>query len=140
MFSLGRKIQLSLRHNVRPFCSQSQGSTSSSSSSSFFSSFVGPTHGERIGDFEAFLRAITSGVVVVASTLGFWYWSSLSSSASNSLQSFSDFANQDQLQQKRQSKPSRFLFNGILLFINHLRCILHLYYICFLIIALDFPF
>ncbi|BAT76259.1 hypothetical protein VIGAN_01423700 [Vigna angularis var. angularis] len=112
MFSLGRKIQLSLRHNVRPFCSQSQGSTSSSSSSSSFSSFVGPTHGdERIGDFEAFLRAITSGVVVVASTLGFWYCSSLSSSGTNSLESFSDFANQDQLQQKRQTKPPRFLFN-----------------------------
>ncbi|WVZ12398.1 hypothetical protein V8G54_016928 [Vigna mungo] len=71
-------------------------------------SFVGPTHGdERIGDFEAFLRAITSGVVVVASTLGFWYCSSLSSSGANSLQSFSDFANQDQLQQKRQNKPPR---------------------------------
>lgn len=122
MFSLGRKIQLSLRQNVRPFCSQSQGSTSSSSSSSSFSSFVGPTHGdERIGDFEAFLRAITSGVVVVASTLGFWYCSSLSSSGANSLQSFSDFANQDQLQQKRQNKPPRFLFNGILLFINDSR-------------------
>ncbi|KAK7347141.1 hypothetical protein VNO80_21668 [Phaseolus coccineus] len=109
MFSLGRKFQLSLRHNVRPFCSQSQGSTSSSSSSSSFSSFVGPTHGdERI---EAFLKAITSGMVVVGSTLGFWYWSSLSSPGANSLQSFADFANQDQLQQKRQSKPSRFLFN-----------------------------
>ncbi|KAK7388575.1 hypothetical protein VNO78_23396 [Psophocarpus tetragonolobus] len=109
MFSWGRRFQLCLRHTIRPFSSQSQGSTSSSSS---FTSSAGSKHGDkRVRDFEAFLRSITSGVVVVSSTLGFWYWSSLSSPGANSLQSFSDYANGvDQLQQNDVNKP-RFLFN-----------------------------
>lgn len=114
MFSWGRRFQLSLRHSIRPFGSQSQGSTSSSSSSSF-SSFGGSRHGDnRVRDFEAFLRSITSGVVIVSSTLGYWYWSSLSSPGANSLQSFADddYANEeDQLQQNDENKP-KFLFNG----------------------------
>ncbi|TKY54771.1 Calcium uptake protein 1 [Spatholobus suberectus] len=114
MFSWGRRFQLSVRHNIRPLCSQSQGSTSSSSSSSSssFSSFGGSGHGDkRVRDLESFLRSITSGVVVVSSTLGFWYWSSLSSpDGANSLQSFSDNANEDQLQQNYENK-SKFLFN-----------------------------
>lgn len=113
MFSWGRRFQLSLRHSIRPFGSQSQGSTSSSSSSSF-SSFGGSRHGDnRVRDFEAFLRSITSGVVVVSSTLGYWYWSSLSSPGANSLQSFADgYANEeDQFQQNDENKP-KFLFNG----------------------------
>ncbi|KAL2587865.1 hypothetical protein AAZV13_13G136000 [Glycine max] len=112
MFSWGRRFQLSLRHSIRPFGSQSQGSTSSSSSSSF-SSFGGSRHGDnRVRDFEAFLRSITSGVVVVSSTLGYWYWSSLSSPGANSLQSFADgYANEeDQFQQNDENKP-KFLFN-----------------------------
>lgn len=126
MFSWGRRFQLSLRHNVRPLCTQSQGSTSSSSSSSSFSSFGGSRHGDnRIKDFEGFLRSITSGVVVVSSTLGFWYWSSLSSPDANSLHSFSDYSNGhnvDQLNQNYESKP-KFLFNGNPLF--HLSLTLH---------------
>lgn len=131
MFSWGRRFQLSLRHSIRPFGSQSQASTSSSSSSSF-SSFGGSRHGDnRVRDFEAFLRSITSGVVVVSSTLGYWYWSSLSSPGANSLQSFADgYANEeDQFQQNDENKP-KFLFNGTLLFSHHLyvACSL-LYYI-----------
>ncbi|KAL2572984.1 hypothetical protein AAZV13_17G098200 [Glycine max] len=113
MFSWGRRFQLSLRHSIRPFGSQSQASTSSSSSSSF-SSFGGSGHGDkRVRDFEVFLRSITSGVVIVSSTLGYWYWSSLSSPGANSLQSFADddYANEeDQLQQNDENKP-KFLFN-----------------------------
>ncbi|XP_027332358.1 calcium uptake protein, mitochondrial-like [Abrus precatorius] len=107
MFSWARRFQfhLSLRHNTRPFCNQSQRSTSSSSSS-----FDGSRYGDkRVGDLESFLRSITSGVVVVGSTLGFWYWSSLSSPGANSLRSFADYASQDQLQDNYQTK-SKFLF------------------------------
>ncbi|KAJ1385877.1 EF-hand domain [Sesbania bispinosa] len=115
MFSWGRRFQLSLRHNIRPFCSQSQRSTSSSSSSSSsLSSSGGPGYGDkrnRVRDLELFLRSITSGVVVVGSTLGFWYWSSLSSPGANSLHSFADYVSEeDQLQQNYENK-SKFLFN-----------------------------
>lgn len=111
MFSWGRRFQLSQRHNIRPLCSQSQRSTSSSSSA-LSSSGGGSEHGDkRVRDFESFLRSITSGVVVVSSTLGFWYWSSLSSPGANSLQSFADYASEDHLQQNYENK-SKFLFNG----------------------------
>lgn len=111
MFSCGRSIQLCLRHNIRPLCTQSQRSTPSSSS---LSSFGGFGHN---GDnnLEWFLRSITSGVVVVGSTLGYWYWSSLSSPA------FADYnATEEQLQQNSQNR-SKFLFNGNLM---------HLYIAC----------
>ncbi|XP_058757938.1 calcium uptake protein, mitochondrial-like [Vicia villosa] len=110
MFSWGRRFQQSLRHNIRPLCSQSQRTTSSSSSSTL-SSFGGSRND---GDFEYFLRSITSGVAVVGSTLGFWYWSSLSSSGANdnnnSLHSFSDYASEDQFEPNYGNK-SKFLFN-----------------------------
>jgi hypothetical protein len=109
LFSWGRRYQQSLRHNIRLLCTQSQRPTSSSSS------FGGSRNGgdERVRrDFEYFLRSITSGVVVVGSTLGYWYCSSLSSpGANNSLHSFSDYATQDQFQQNYENK-SKFLFNG----------------------------
>jgi hypothetical protein len=108
LFSWGRRFQQSLRHNIRLLSTQSQRPTSSSSS------FGGSRNGgdERVKDFEYFLRSITSGVVVVGSTLGFWYCSSLSSpGANNSLHSFSDYATQDQFQQNYENK-SKFLFNG----------------------------
>ncbi|WJX95928.1 hypothetical protein P8452_77192 [Trifolium repens] len=108
LFSWGRRYQQSLRHNIRLLCTQSQRPTSSSSS------FGGSRNGgdERVRrDFEYFLRSITSGVVVVGSTLGYWYCSSLSSpGANNSLHSFSDYATQDQFQQNYVNK-SKFLFN-----------------------------
>ncbi|XP_061350885.1 calcium uptake protein, mitochondrial-like [Gastrolobium bilobum] len=115
MFPWGRTFQLSLRHNIRLLCTQSQRSTTSSSSSSSSSSwrsfFGGSGYGEeRVRDFESFLRSITSGVMVVGSTLGFWYWSSLSSPGSNSLHSFADYTSEDQLQQNYENK-SKFLFN-----------------------------
>lgn len=116
MFSWGRRFQQSLRHNIRPLCSQSQRSTSSFSSSKL-SYFGGSRNGgdERVRDFEYFLRSITSGVAVVGSTLGFWYWSSLSSSGANdnlnSLHSFSDYASEDQFEPNYGNK-SKFLFNG----------------------------
>lgn len=111
LFSWGRRFQQTLRHNIRPLCSQSQRTTSSSSSP--LSSFDGSGNGgdERVRDFEYFLRTITSGTVVVGTTLGFWYWSSLSSpGANNSFHSFSDYATEDQFQQNYQNK-SKFLFN-----------------------------
>jgi len=114
LFSWGRRFQQTLRHNIRPLCSHSQRSTSSSSSSSLLSSFDASRDGgdERVRDFEYFLRRITSGTVVVGSTLGFWYWSSLSSpGANNSLHSFSDYATEGQFQQNYENK-SKFLFNG----------------------------
>ncbi|XP_020228067.1 calcium uptake protein, mitochondrial [Cajanus cajan] len=119
MFSWGRRFQLSLRHTISPFCSYSQGFTSSSSSSfsssssssSSFSTFPGSRHGDkRFRDLHVFLTSITSGVAVVGSTLGFWYWSALSSPGDNSLHSFSDAAKVDQLQQNYETK-SKFLFN-----------------------------
>jgi hypothetical protein len=108
LFSWGRRFQQSLRHNIRLLSTQSQRPTSSSSS------FGGSRNGgdERVKDFEYFLRSITSGVVVVGSTLGFWYCSSLSSpGANNSLHSFSDYATEDRFQQNYENK-SKFLFNG----------------------------
>ncbi|KAK7292011.1 hypothetical protein RIF29_07621 [Crotalaria pallida] len=119
MFSWRRSFQLSLRLYTRPLCTKSPRSTTtttyssslSSSSSSSLSSFGGSRYGENKGrDLEAFLRTITSGVAVVGSTLGYWYWSSLSSPGANSLQSFADYANEDQLEQSYGDKP-KFLFN-----------------------------
>ena len=114
MYSWGRRFQLSLRLRTRKLCSQSQRPISSpSSSSSSLRSFGGSGSygGNRGKDLESFLRSITSGVVVVGSTLGFWYWSSLSSPGANSLQSFADYASEDQLQKNYENK-SKFLFNG----------------------------
>ena len=112
MFSWGTRFQHFLRHNIRQLYGQSQQSTSSPSK---LRSFGGSKHGgsdERVRDFEYFLRSITSGVVVVGSTLGYWYYSSLSSPGvhNNSLYSYSDNASEDQLQQNYENK-SKFLFN-----------------------------
>ena|ERR1044072_5376613 len=112
LFSWGRSFHLySLRHNIRPLCTQSQrsASSSSSSSSSLSSTIGGSEHGDK--NLEWFVRSITSGVVVVSSTLGYWYWSSLSSPGANSLQSFADYASEEQLPQDFQNK-TKFLFNG----------------------------
>ncbi|KAI4335633.1 hypothetical protein L6164_014265 [Bauhinia variegata] len=92
---------------------QSQRSTSSSSSSL---SSCGSRYDDRKGgghDFDLFLRSTSCGVVIVGSTLGFWYWSSLSSSGTDTLHSFADYESENPFQQQydEPSKKSKFLFN-----------------------------
>ncbi|CAL0325667.1 unnamed protein product [Lupinus luteus] len=110
MFSCTRRFHLFLQGlNTRPLCTKSTRPTATSSPS--LSSIGGSRYGDnKDKDLEALLRTITSGVVVVGSTLGFWYWSSLSSPGANSLHSFADYANEDQLEQNFENK-SKFLFN-----------------------------
>lgn len=111
--SLHRAASIQRLNSTRTLFIQSQRPTSSSTSTSING---GLRYGDHKGhDFDSFLRSISSGVVVVGSTLGFWYWSSLSSSSGdNSLHSFADYATEDDQfhQQYGPQKKSSFLFNG----------------------------
>ncbi|CAJ1944700.1 unnamed protein product [Sphenostylis stenocarpa] len=79
------------------------------------------THDDNSGrEFETFVKVVSSGILIVGSTLGFLYWSSFSSHDTSSVGPSGDSANKDQLQQKPRNKPSKFLFNGALIFINDL--------------------
>lgn len=60
-------------------------------------------------DFDWLMRSLSSGVVVVGSTLGYWYCSS----------SFADYVSEDQFQEQPEFEPdnkSKFLFKGTLSF------------------------
>ncbi|KAK9269210.1 hypothetical protein L1049_000980 [Liquidambar formosana] len=80
------------RLSARLFSNQSQGSTSSSSS---LRSFGGSSYGnDGSGDdsvLEVLVRWVSSGVVIVGSSLGLCYWSSFPTSDTNSLLSFADW-------------------------------------------------
>ncbi|KAL1372212.1 hypothetical protein HN51_002354 [Arachis hypogaea] len=95
MYSRTRALPLSLRLSTRILCTQSESSTSSS---------LRPLASQS-NHFESFLRSIASGVVLLGTTLGYWY-----SSSSPSLYSFADYSRDDQLQKNHENK-SKFLFN-----------------------------
>lgn len=114
----------------RPFYNQSRSSTSSSSSPSSASSLsstggFGSNEGDKtkFSDFNRFLRSVSSGIVILGTSLGLFYYSSLSQD-SNAFRSFADYSNETTLetnkdvdnegfQESRPEKKPIFLFKGI---------------------------
>ncbi|KAJ7969213.1 calcium uptake protein 1-like, mitochondrial-like [Quillaja saponaria] len=109
------------RLKAQSLFSKSQGCTSSSSSSSLSSISESRYDGNKGGAsyFTSFMRSVSSGVVIVGSSLGFYYWSSFSSPDVKPFLSFADYpretawaTNEDKFQQHSVNvrKPI-FLFN-----------------------------